>query len=244
MLALPPNRSKGKLPNLNYEETYMKKLHVERIRKLHTDLLENTYPEMTKYPFEDPQFYGHWLSQHYYYTSHTTRMLCAAAARMGMNYDNLHTRFLKHASEERHHEKLILKDLKALNKDINEFPELPVTAQLYQSQYYLIEHKSPVSLLGAALFLEGLSYKVGPSIYEITKKHHGGKASNFIRVHAMVDQDHIIEAQEALDLIEPNDLPHVEWSLKQTASIYQGILNEVLNAHQQVRKPSRLNRAA
>ncbi len=193
-------------------------------------LLEATYDLPLSDPFDQKRYYGNWLAQHYYYIRHTTRLLALAASKLDPS-SPLHRRFLEHAAEEQGHEKMILNDLRTLGFSVEDFPEYPATAQMYQAQYFLVEYVSPLSLLGYPLYLESLSCRFGPHIYSLTQSSYGEKASNFIRVHAEQDEDHISSLHKILAGLGPEDYKQVAWSLKQTAYSYQGILKEIKAAH-------------
>src|SRR6187549_486414 len=105
------------------------------------------------YPFEEPRAYAQFLAQTRHYVVHSTRLLAAAAARMDDEQEALHVRFLQHAAEERSHHRLAEHDLRKLGGQIEQFPELPATQALYQSQYYRVEHQAPTALFGYIFML-------------------------------------------------------------------------------------------
>ncbi|MBX2986969.1 MAG: iron-containing redox enzyme family protein [Bdellovibrionaceae bacterium] len=194
----------------------------------HDELLTTLDRIFKDSPWEDPRFYAQWCGQFFYFVAHATRLLAASAARLDLTNDPLHIRFLDHCQEEKHHEQLFLNDLKALGYRIEDLPEFPMTAQLYQSQYYLIDYKDPIALFGSIFYLEGMSLTSGPEVYERVKKAHGDAATTFLRVHVSEDMDHIEKAKAALRQLSDRQLEIVEWSLKQTASIYEAIMKETL----------------
>lgn len=202
-----------------------------RLFSAHNDLMESLDRVLMSCPWEDPRFYAVWCGQFYYFVAHATRLLAASAARLGLDRDALHIRFLDHCQEEKHHEKLFLKDLAELGYGIEAIPEFPMTAQLYQSQYYLIDYKDPIALFGSIFYLEGMSLSSGPEIYRRVKAAHGDACCNFVRVHVSDDQDHIEKAKAALRLLTPEQLEHVEWSMKQTGAIYEAIVQQSLGTY-------------
>lgn len=181
-----------------------------------------------KCPYSDPRFYAPWVSQFYYFVVHATRMLAAAASRMDVSQDELHFHFLNHAQEEKNHDKLVLKDLEALGHTIEEFPELPLTAQLYQSQYYFATYKHPLSIMGGILYMEGLSLKIGPEILKVCKEAHGESACQFVIEHAEADQEHLREAFQVLHQVPPLCLEQIHWSMQQMAAIYEAVIQQQL----------------
>ena len=145
-------------------------------------------------PWNDASFYAAWLAQTTYYVRHSTRLLALAGAHASQEEQEFHLRFLKHAEEEKGHEKLTLLDLKHLGKKIDVIPEFAATQSLYQTQYYWIEKISPLAFFGYILCLENIAMKVGPVINKTVEQQYGPKGAHFWRVHAEEDVDHVAEA--------------------------------------------------
>jgi thiaminase len=180
-------------------------------------------------PWEDKNFYANWLAQSYYFLCHATRLLCVAGARFDVHENEpLHLRCLEHSRQEMRHEKLAMKDLKELGFPISDFAQLPMAAQLYQSQYYLIEHEDPCAIFGSVLYLEGLSVGVGKEIYRRVKAAHGDECASFLRVHVNEDIGHIEEAFQSLNGLNGKQLASVAWSLVQNHAIYTQMLAEIV----------------
>lgn len=175
-------------------------------------------------PWEDPRFYALWCAQTYHYVAHSTRTLSAAAARFNVDRDAQHIRFIDHCQEEKHHEKMLRADMKAIGFNLSDFPEMPMTAQLYQAQYYLIEHRDPIALFGNIFYMEGFSLSSGPEIYARCQKAHGEKACTFLRVHVGEDVEHLEKAKQMLLTLPDDQLRLIEWSLAQTAVCYEALL--------------------
>jgi hypothetical protein len=190
--------------------------------------LETLCSEMKVHPWENREFYAAWLSQTYFYVCHSTRLLAAAAARFGVDQDELHLRFAAHMGEESRHEALALKDLEFLSFSPKEVGELPATAAFYQSQYYLIDYKDPRALLGYILMLEGLAVLVGPSLYNVVKKTHGPKSSLFVKVHAEEDIGHVEEAFKAIERLDDKAMEMVSISFEQSRYLYKEMLASCL----------------
>lgn len=183
---------------------------------------------LTEFPWEYQPAYAAWCGQFYFFVCHATRLLAASAARLGVDRDELHVRFLDHMQEEKHHEKLFEMDLKAMNYSIEGLKEWTITSQLYQSQYYLVEHESPMALLGNIFYLEGMSIYSGPEILTRTLAAHGSKACSFMRVHVSEDCDHVAKATNALAKLNPADLAAVRKSHAQTTYIFEQLMAEIM----------------
>ena len=117
--------------------------------------------EIVKYPWESEQFYAEYLAQTYFFVRHSTRLLALAGARCdAATRNSLHLRFLKHASEEKNHELVVLKDLMALGYRIEEYNEAASTKALYATQFYNIDYISPESFFGYIFALEGVAMRL------------------------------------------------------------------------------------
>jgi thiaminase len=160
-------------------------------------------------PWRDKSVYGAFLAQTNYYVSHSTRLLALAASRFRFSEQQLHRRFIKHATEEMSHETLAQRDLKHLGLSLAQFPEFPATRAFYQTQYYMIEHVSPWSFLGYIVMLEGLAITKGPWLFDEIKQHHGEKAASFIKVHAAEDVEHMADAEKAMQSLPEQERPLV-----------------------------------
>lgn len=179
------------------------------------------------FPWKNPEAYANWLAQTYYYVCYSTRLLASAAARFTIAENKLHLRCLEHTKEERSHEVLAIQDLKHLGYTLDKLPELAFTKALYQTQFYLIEHTDPVSLFGYILYLEGLSTRAGRKAQSETAKAHGPKASNFLRVHANEDDDHLAKAFEQLEKFDARQLHAVQESIGLSGNLYARVLMEI-----------------
>jgi uncharacterized ferritin-like protein (DUF455 family) len=160
-------------------------------------------------PWQDKTVYGAFLAQTNYYVSHSTRLLALAASRFRFTEEQLHRRFIKHATEEMSHETLALRDLKHLGFALKQFPEFPATRAFYQTQYYMIEHVSPWSFLGYILMLEGLAITKGPWLFNEITQYHGEKAGSFVKVHAAEDIGHVADAEKAMAALPEAERPLV-----------------------------------
>ncbi len=197
----------------------------ESFNTLYNKCVQQCQRASSAMPWESPVFYANWVGQFYYFVAHATRLLCAAGARLGIDQDVAHIRFLDHCQEEKHHEKLLLKDLEGLKTSLADHVEHPLTAQLYQSQYYLVEHHEPLALMGSILYLEGMSLSVGQEVKARILVSHGMKACHFINLHVGEDVDHMAKAQKLISTLTPKQLWFIGRSVEQTAFIYESLLD-------------------
>lgn len=186
--------------------------------------------EWASFPWHDTNAYAAWLCQSYYYCAHTTRIISFAGSLFPFNKQELHNRFLDHASEEKNHEQLVIKDLKGLGQSLAHSHEYPETAALYQSQYYWAQHVNPISLYGYFLSLEGLAVNCGKIGEELVKKSHPKNTSNFLRVHANDDVEHLEEAFSKLKNITPIEEKWIVQNMKNTTQFYISMLAKARTA--------------
>src|SRR5690606_6134196 len=92
---------------------------------------------------------------------------------------DLHDKLLKHLSEERGHDLMLLNDLKHLGFEVTAIPELPATTSLYQSQYYYFDRENPAAHFGYAFYLEGLSARFGGEIAQNMRGKYGPNTATF-----------------------------------------------------------------
>ncbi|MGE9743938.1 iron-containing redox enzyme family protein [Bdellovibrio bacteriovorus] len=189
-------------------------------------LLNSSKKQIEAFPWEDKNAYSAWVSQTFYFARHTTRLLAMAGARTPFGAPEFHNRFLAHCAEEKGHDKLLVNDLKTLGSKMDEWPEMPGTCALYQTQYYYIEHHSPMAFFGYILGLEALAAHFGDYMNKRIEKAWGPKAAHFIRVHAEEDVGHTEEALTKIASLSPDDQVVVMQNLRQTLSYYDQMLNE------------------
>lgn len=176
------------------------------------------------FPFDEPRAYAQFLAQTRHYVVHTTRLLGATAARIGEDREALHVRFMQHAAEERSHHRLAEHDLRKLGRSIEEFPELPVTQALYQSQYYRVEHTSPTAIFGYIFALEGLAVAHGAWIYEAVCKAHGKEAAAFVKLHANEDEGHLEKAFDVVNQLSEAEHAMIRDNYLFTCALYRMLL--------------------
>jgi|GEM_PF-3169724 len=173
------------------------------------------------FPFADANAYAQFLAQTRHYVVHTTRLLGATACRVGVEREPLHVRLMQHAAEEKSHHRLAEHDLKKLGRSIDEFPELPITKALYQSQYFRVEHVLATSIFGYIIALEGLAVTYGDWIHEQVCAAHGEPAATFVRLHAHEDVDHMAKTLDAVSQLPQEEQVAIEENYLFTTSLYR-----------------------
>lgn len=197
----------------------------QELKKVYQAELGKIKSHLEAFPWEDKDAYGNWCAQTYYYVCHSTRLLALSASRIPLQQDEHYQRYLKHISEEDNHEKLAFGDLKKLGYQPKDFPELPVTAAFYQTQYYYIEHQNVFALFGYILILEGMSAAFGMGCYQRAKAAHGAPATNFWRVHAEEDPGHIDQAFKYIETLDADAIAAITRNLKESTARYGELLD-------------------
>jgi len=185
--------------------------------------------DIDRYPWTDRDKYANWLAQTYWYVRHSTRLLCAAAARFGFDDagEALHLRFGAHVSEEKRHELLALHDLKGLGQTLEAYPERALTRAFYETQYAKIERDGPGALLGYILLLEGLAIERGTWMVEQITPVFGNGVVSFLKVHAGDDPEHVQKALKVLDLLPENEQLSAKQNLLHTTALYRAMLADL-----------------
>lgn len=197
------------------------------VKKIFQDEMNAVQQMIVTMDWKDPEFYAEWLAQTYFFVCHSTRIIASAGVRFPIERNNLHNRFLQHASEEKNHEILAVKDLKHLGRDIKDFHSMPATQAFYQTQYFWIDQVNPASVYGYFLVLECLAIHCGPTLMQKLKPHHSEKSLNFLRIHVEEDEDHIEEHNEVLDTFNEEETKLIVENLKVSAYMYIQILKSV-----------------
>jgi thiaminase len=199
------------------------------MKALLQDSVKDLSHALTQFPWTTKRAYADWLAQTYYYVCHSTRLLAAAAARFPYDErgNQLHHRFAKHMAEEKKHELLAVSDIRVLGETIESLPEHPSTRMFYETQYFKIEHQSPVTLFGYILPLEAIPPVQGPLMIEKVTGAYGPKCASFVKLHAGEDVDHLEKALAMLDSLDALDKQRVEDNLRQTTYAYVAMLHDI-----------------
>jgi hypothetical protein len=180
------------------------------------------------FPWEKQDCYAGWLANSYLYVNNSTRILALAAGYMPFHRTDASNRFIKHAAEERGHEKLLENDLNNLGRGPDSCEVTLEMRLYYQSLYYWISPLgNPIGLIGWILSLEGLATKMGPWIYNTIERAHGAKACSFMKVHSDADPDHLNKAFLLIQSHSNDELAVVGQSLRQYSEQYVKVLTAI-----------------
>ena len=186
--------------------------------------LSKTGEVIKNVPFETKLVYGNWLSQTYRFVCHSTRLLALASSRFELSQNQLHYRFVDHIREEQAHEVVALRDLAAIGLGLEDFKESDETKAFYQSQYYWIEHVSPISFFGYILCLEGIAVKSGRAVFDRIAPVFGKDAGNFLKLHSQEDQGHLKLALSQLEALSARDKGIVIENLEMSSTLYRNLI--------------------
>ena len=115
-------------------------------------------------------------------------------------------------------------DLEKLGFKLSDFPELAETRMFYESQYYKVEHRDPIALLGYILPLEIIACTECPKLFRFVQSTWGDKCASFLKVHGEEDPDHVDKALELLSTLSSPRLLLVDENFKQTVKAFSMIL--------------------
>ena len=177
-------------------------------------------------PWSNLKFYQEYLAQAYYYTSHSTKLLAAAAGNCNQNQESYYKRCIEHIKEEHGHDLIALSDLKVTHDTLENHPELSSTKAFWEPQYYKVQ-KNPYSLLG---YIFSLEYKVVVSskeVYAKIKAAHGDKCCNFLKVHIEDDPDHVKKAYDQIMSLNEIDQKLIWQNYEQTTDMFGIFLLEI-----------------
>lgn len=196
-------------------------------KKNFVSILQPTIEVVRDFDWSNTRGYANWTAQTFYIVNHSTRLFAYAAARTPIAKNDFHNRFIKHMMEEKGHENLASTDLKALGYTLSDFPELPSTSALYQTQYYWVNEVSPYAFFGYLMALEGLAATVGKDVREAVNKSHEAKSTKFVKVHSEEDLHHIEECFEWLQKIPEGEMQFVYRNLVNSLKNYANMVNEI-----------------
>ena len=199
---------------------------MDAVAKLMEQEVQSTREAIESYPWEEPVAYAQWLVQSYHIARYSTRLVALAGGLVSFELEKFHNRFVDHAREERGHEKLLVQDLKELGFTVESFPCNSGAAAMYQTQFYWIQLRSPVSFMGYVLALEGLSAAHGPGLYRRLLETYGPKATRFIRVHADADTGHVKLALATIEGLQDSERQAVSENLRLSSAFYRTMLRE------------------
>lgn len=190
-------------------------------------LLQPTIEEAKNVDWTNKEVYANWSAQTYHFVIHSTRLFCFAAGKTPKDANDVHIRFLKHMWEEKGHENLAMTDVKNLGFNITDFPELPSTAALYQSQYYWINEVSAYSFFGYLIALEGLAVYGGHVVRSAVDPVYAKNSTKFIKVHCEEDQAHLEEVFEWIEKIPESEQENVYQNFVKSLAHYSSMLREI-----------------
>ncbi len=184
---------------------------------------EKLQNEAAKVSFREREVYAFWLAQAYYFVRHSAPLLALSCGR-SVNRPEYHLRCISHLGEERAHDRLLLQDLAAIGAKLEDYPELATASALYQTQYYWIEHRNPVSFLGYISVLEALAVLCGEEKTEEAKAHGSTK---FLELHAGEDVEHLERALDQVESLPRSDQEDILANARLTVDLYAEMLAEI-----------------
>ena len=133
--------------------------------------------------------------------------------------------YLNHLEEERDHEAWLADDLKSVGVDVKTLPMMRKAVEMAGSQYYLIKHVHPSSLLGYMAVLEGFPMPI--DLVDLLENVHGKQLIRTLRYHAEHDVEH---RKELFKMIDKQARPEILMSAAQTAVYVNEFSQELTKA--------------
>lgn len=133
--------------------------------------------------------------------------------------------YLNHLEEERAHEAWLADDLKSVGIDVKTLPMMRKAVEMAGSQYYLIKHVHPSSLLGYMAVLEGFPMPL--DLVALLESIHGKPLLRTLRYHAEHDIEH---RKELFKMIDKQARPEILMSAVQTAVYVNEFSQELTEA--------------
>ncbi|PIS10462.1 MAG: hypothetical protein COT73_09220 [Bdellovibrio sp. CG10_big_fil_rev_8_21_14_0_10_47_8] len=198
---------------------------MKTIQELYQQEIEKT--KILDLKWENPEVYAEWLAQTFYYASYSTRIIGLAACHFNYQRDDLHLKFLEHAREEKNHEKILIVDLKNMDRRLEQFSPSSSAEVLFQNQYYWIQNVNPISVYGYFLYLEGLAVEFGPEIYRRIKSAHPENATRYLKVHVDEDAGHIEGHYQFINKLGQNEQDLIKTNMLQASFLYRSMLSEI-----------------
>lgn len=132
-----------------------------------------------------------------------------------------------HFVEEEGHYDWLKADLEGNGVDITEYPLIRKAVEMAGTQYYLIKHEHPVSLLGYMSVLEG--FPMSEEKLEMLERAHGKSLLKTLRYHVENDIEHRKHLFEIVDHVPEELKVYVRQSAIQAAIYISEITHEWVN---------------
>lgn len=178
------------------------------------------------FPWEDRLSYATWCAQTYYLTAHTTRYMALMGGLMGTDMEQEHVYMCQKLREETGHSKLATNDLKKVDFNIANFPELTSTSIIPPTQYYWIQ-RGFFGHYGYFWLLEQVAADVGPALIKKIESAYGPKTATFLQIHAVHDQDHAAEVAEKVKTLPEHTYAWIAKNIETSVYLYSSMLEEI-----------------
>lgn len=202
----------------------------QEFEELYQDCQNALAETCSQFAWEDAELYAQWLGQTYEYARFSTRILALTAGHLSIEQTAISNRFIQHAAEEKGHDRLILNDLRALNRSVENIPLHAEAEAFHKSLYFWIYQGNPIGIMGWVLALEGFAVRNGPQIFERVLKAHGPKAVSFVKVHSAEDEDHLAKAFATVRDFTESDLATLAQAFSLYTRLYQSIYSAITNS--------------
>lgn len=202
-------------------------MKINEVKTNYKKMQERLTETCNQFNWENREHYTQWLIQTYEYARYSTRILALAAGKFPLEMTTFSNRFVQHAAEEKGHDHLIENDARNLDFDIKKSKPTPEAEAFHKSLYYWIYEGNPSVILGWVLCLEGFAVESGPKIYNRIEKTYGKKATTFVALHSVADEDHLAKAFATLEKLPEDQLEFVNHGLEIYTRLYETIFRSI-----------------
>jgi pyrroloquinoline quinone (PQQ) biosynthesis protein C len=202
----------------------------EGIRAAAEASIQRVYDAFADFPWEDPAAYADWIAQTYYYVRYVPTAMTRAAERCGAG-GVLHEVLVTGAREEQGHDRLLLRDIQHLGRELSDFPESPEVTAYYRALFTAIENEGPAALFGFSLPLEGLAAQKMSDHLRRVRELYSDEGTHFLRVHCELDVEHYEDGLRMLSTLSAPELDLVRRSLRASTDLYLRMLGQLKARH-------------
>lgn len=165
-----------------------------------------------------------------YWTCKASEQLLIDGAHQAFKYEDEFTvglgeYYQEHFHEEKDELKVLVKDLANAGVKVEDLKLDKLAMALIGSQYYMLKHSHPVSLLGYMAIQEADPTPM--KVVKLLEEAHGKEILSFLRMHAIKDLEHRKELIEILDTI-PEDKKKLVCESAENVMGYMGVLSKKL----------------
>jgi pyrroloquinoline quinone (PQQ) biosynthesis protein C len=178
--------------------------------------------------------YRTFLLQYYHFVGTAPRIYSSAAAKIGPEYQQVREWFSKSAFKEMDHDEFIIRDLSALGVPMEEARTsrpTPEMEALVAYNFYFVDHRNPVGLLGTPFLMGKLSSAYSLVAAEKLKNALGlqEEGATFFFAHGHLDKDQPEDVSGIIQaIIDPKIQQDIFLNAKTIFMLYQNFFKTLI----------------